>query len=345
MRPEDLKEECVTRQSVGIDVSKGTLVATLCKLYFDEEPHYTDVAKFGNDKTGFNQLVKWSRKMACKGTSIRYVMEATGVYHEELANHLAKIGCYAIVLMPNKARQFAMYEDIITKNDKVDSRVLSLLGCVDPFLRRWQPLSPLYRELRSMTRFSQNMQKMRTELSNLLEALLSSYDPEKRVVKHYESLISELDKRIEKNLADMRKKVNSNEELAKKVKAIETIPSVGFKTIVTVLAETNGFALIQNRKQLAGYAGLGVKESQSGNVEHKTKITKRGNSRIRAILYMPAIQCHRNSARMKAVYERIVERNPRTKMIAVTAMERRLLLLIYTIWKSGKAYDENYMRK
>ena len=36
---------------------------------------------------------------------------------EELANHLVKIGCTVIIMMPNKAREFAIWEGMISKND------------------------------------------------------------------------------------------------------------------------------------------------------------------------------------------------------------------------------------
>lgn len=133
--------------------------------------------------------------------------------------------------------------------------------------------------------------------------------------------------------------------LAKKVENIMTIPSVGFLSAVTVIAETNGFALIQSRNQLTSYAGFDIKDNQSGTVEGKSRISKRGNTRIRAILYMPAVQCQRRSKHLKDAYERIVAKHPDKKMIAVTAMQLRLLLLIYASWKSNKAYSEDYNKE
>ena len=124
-----------------------------------------------------------------------------------------------------------------------------------------------------------------------------------------------------------------------------TIPSVGFLSAVTVIAETNGFALIQSRNQLTSYAGFDIKDNQSGTVEGKSRISKRGNTRIRAILYMPAVQCQRRSKHLKDAYERIVAKYPDKKMIAVTAMQRRLLLLIYASWKSNKTYSEDYNKE
>lgn len=346
MRPKLLMEnDYILRQCVGIDVSKETLVVTMCMFSFAEEAHYSDVKTFKNNKTGFNQLVKWSRKEAYTDKPLRYVMEATGVYHEELANHLVKIGCTVIIMMPNKAREFAIWEGMISKNDTIDSRALALVGCVKRSMRPWQPSKEIYHELRAMTRFAQDTKKLRLALKNHLEALEHSHQAEKSVVKHYEAMVSYLDKRLEMNLKNMKEKVASDEALNKKVENIITAPSLGFTSVITVIAETNGFALIQNRKQLTSYAGFDVKDNQSGNVEGTSRISKKGNSRIRAILYMPAVQVQLRSKHLKEAYDRIVLKHPDKKMIAVTAMERRLLLLIYALWKSDKPYDEDHNKK
>ena len=250
-----------------------------------------------------------------------------------------------IIMMPNKAREFAIWEGMISKNDTIDSRVLALVGCVKRSMRPWQPSKEIYHELRAMTRFAQDTKKLRLALKNHLEALEHSHQAEKSIVKHYEAMVSYLDKRLKMNLKNMKEKVASDEALNKKVENIITAPSLGFTSVITVIAETNGFALIQNRKQLTSYAGFDVKDNQSGNVEGTSRISKKGNSRIRAILYMPAVQAQLRSRHLKEAYDRIVQKHPDKKMIAVTAMERRLLLLIYALWKSDKPYDEDHDKK
>ena len=107
-------------QCVGIDIAKGTFTACLCMYEFNQGCSTAPVV-FNNDKTGFNQFVKWSRKEALKGYPLRYVMEPTGVYYEQLASHLNKLSLNVCVVLPNKAREFAKYEDILTKTDNMDA--------------------------------------------------------------------------------------------------------------------------------------------------------------------------------------------------------------------------------
>lgn len=327
-------------QCVGIDIAKEKFDA--CLFMYDIASDMgccTQAVQFQNNKTGFNQLVKWSRKEAHKDFRITFLMEPTGVYYEPVAYHLHKLGFTVYVVLPNKARHFAEYEGIKTKTDEMDARCLALLGCANQRLKPWNPPTPIYRELRQLCRFSADMNKLRTMLNNHLEALEHSEYPEQSVVKHYKSMIEVIDRKLAKNEETILSKVASDEELSKKVRRISTIKGVGTLTIITVIAETNGFALIRNRKQLASYAGLDVVASQSGDKDPKHKISKKGNSRIRAALYMPALTAIRWNPQIHDVYGRIIDRNPATKMVGVTAAMRRLLLLIYTLWNNDEVYD------
>ena len=216
---------------------------------------------------------------------------------------------------------------------------LGMLGCLDKRLKSWTPPSPIYRELRQMTRFVADINKVRTELQNHLEALTHSEITEKSIVKHYNKLINEIDKQLASNQKTIRDKIKQQPGLSERIERIATIKGLGYMTVVTVLAETNGFALITNRKQLTRYAGLDVPAHQSGPVDPKRHISKQGNVHIRTALYFPAIVSTQYNPQMKDFYGRLCARNPQSKMIGVTATMRKLLLLIYSLWKSGEEYD------
>ena len=136
------------------------------------------------------------------------------------------------------------------------------------------------------------------------------------------------------------KKVAEDKELLARVKRIATARGLGVTTIMCVIAETEGFHLIENRKQLTSYAGLDVKARQSGKEDPKHRISKEGNAHIRAALYMPALVAVRHNRQIREAYGRICQKHPKEKMIGVAAAMRRLLMLIYTLWKNGEEYDE-----
>lgn len=72
------------------------------------------------------------------------------------------------------------------------------------------------------------------------------------------------------------------------------IKGVGIKTVATLTAETNGFLLFNNTRQLASFAGYDTVENQSGRQVGKTRISKKGDSHIRRILHMPALNVVRH---------------------------------------------------
>jgi transposase len=319
------------KQCVGIDISKKTFTACVSKYYLSDNQKLSEVFEFENQKTGFNQFVKWSRKHLDKNIPVLYLMEATGVYYEGLAYHLYKLRLTVSVILPNKARHYAAYLCVNTKNDMMDARILSTMGCLQK-LPIWRPPSAIiYRQLRSLCRFQSEIKKQRTVIYNHLEALKNSQHPHPTVLKHYQKTLKQLNKSLEDTPKEIEALVKSDTVLYAKVKKIET----GFMTIITIIAETQGFELITSRKQLASYAGLDVIERQSGtSICGKNRISKKGNSRIRAALYFPAMVASRYNIPLKEHYSRILMKNPKQKMIGITALQRKLLLLIDTLWKN-----------
>lgn len=120
------------------------------------------------------------------------------------------------------------------------------------------------------------------------------------------------------------------------------IKGVAFITVIKILAETNGFLLFKNIRQLVSYAGLDVIENESGGYKGKTKISKKGNARIRAALYMPAMTASHHNQNLKTFYERINEGRT-IKRQGLIAVMRKLLILIYTLYKNDETYIENYI--
>ena len=116
-------------------------------------------------------------------------------------------------------------------------------------------------------------------------------------------------------------------------------------TAATILAETNGFELFKNYKQLVSYAGFDVVERESGTSTGKTKISKKGNSHIRRALFMPAFVAVKHHEKPAIdLYNRTIEKHG-IKMKSYVAVQKKLLVLVYHIWKKNEEYDPNYLEK
>src|SRR5690606_14239469 len=215
------------------------------------------------------------------------VMEATGIYYEQLAFYLFKSGYSVSVVLPNKAKKYLQATGIKSKNDKIDAQGLARMGA-EQCLDLWQPMDTFFYELRTLTRQHQNLQELKTSLGNQQHALEFGMYESKQVTKQLKTLITTIEKQVAAMEASIDKHIRSNSDVSQSVDNICQIKGVGLLTVAVVLAETNGFTLFKNSRQLVSYAGYDVVENQSGNHRGRTRISKKGNSRIRRALHLPA---------------------------------------------------------
>lgn len=331
--------ETILRQSVGIDIAKLSFTACICQSYDDNNLKFSEVLKFENSKQGFNQLLKWVRKQVGLQPPVCFVMEATGIYYEPLAYHLIKLRQSVSVVLPNKVKYYGKSLNIKSKTDVIDARVIAQMGA-ERALPQWHPPTPVFKNLRDLARLYTDLKGQRTAFINRLKSIQSGNEPLEFIVTSTRSIVTKLDKEIEKCKEQIHQLVKQEKWLADKVEKIQTIKGVGFITIAIIIAETQGFQLVTNSKQLTSYAGYDIVEKESGtSTKGKTRISKKGNGRIRAALHFPALVASRYNQQLKTVYTRINEKKG-SKMIGATALQRKILVLIYTLWKNDAVFED-----
>ena len=168
-----------------------------------------------------------------------------------------------------------------------------------------------------------------------------SYQPDSRTLARLaaqQQLLDQQLKALDQDLADL---LLSELELARKLGQLTSIPGIGLTTAIVVVAETNGFVLVENERQLASYAGSGVVQRQSGLSVHATRISRRGNVRLRTALYLPAVSSSRYNPQQMAFYARLRARQPSGRP-GVIAVMRKLLVRCYSLWKNDGVYDPHY---
>jgi transposase len=334
----------IVKQVTGIDVAQKELVASLGRMYDDLEQEVYAHKTFPNNAKGFLALLSWVKGLAGQAIEVRYVMEATGVYHESLAYFLEGHRYSVSIVLPNKISNYFRTLDVKTITDKTASEAITRFG-LERKLDNWKPPHPVFKKLRQLTRERDQLVQARTGAKNQLHAEQAEAEPNKSSVTRVKKQIAFFDKQEQEIKAEMTELVNQSETVKKKVKLMASVPGVGSLTAVTVLAETNGFELIRSEKQLASYAGLDVREKQSGtSVKGKPRISKKGNKYLRKSMHLPALAAIRSNERFKAVFARLVSKHG-IKMKAAVAVQRKLLELVYIIYKTDKPYDNNYIQK
>lgn len=325
-------------QSVGIDVSAETLTVRLATATTDHKYHYTRSKEFSNAEEGYRRMLQWVETRTTN-QDCWFIMEATGVYYEQLAYFLHQQDLQVCVLVASRAHHWAKSLPVKSKTDAIDARLLARYG-LERRPRCWQPGSHQLRQIKALLRERQQLKKQRTQLKNRRHAARRGWDHPQSSLRRLSDHIEQINEYIKQINRQLNQLWQAEEQLSEPIQRIAAIAGLRPESILKVIAETNGFALMTNRNQLASYAGLDVVLDESGNRKGKTKISKQGNAYIRQALYMPALSAIQHNKALKAFYQRLLKRySASEKKKAIIAVMRKLLLLIYSLWKSGQEYD------
>jgi transposase len=331
----------IVKQVVGIDVAQNELVVSVGRMYNDWTPEVYAFKTFSNQIPGFKNLIAWIKKVTERSVPVRYVMEATGVYHESLAYFLDEQNFDVSIVLPNKISNYFRTLEVKTVTDKTASEVISRFG-LERKLDGWKKPKPIYKRLRQLTRERSQIIDQRTIAKNQMHAEKAEVEPNKSTLARLKKSIAFFDGQEKEVKKEIDALIKSDEQVCQAVQLISSICGVAQLSAATVLGETNGFELIRNKKQLTSYAGYDVKEKLSGtSVKGKARISKRGNKYLRKAMHLPALTAIRHDDRFKGIFIRIVAKNG-IKMKAAVAVQRKLLEMIYTIYKSRIPYNKNY---
>jgi len=333
----------IVKQVVGIDVAQKELVISLGRMYDDWTPELYASKTFANTQKGFITLVSWVKKVTEAGPGVRYVMEATGVYHESLAYFLEEKGYEVTIVLPNKISNYFRTLTVKSITDKTSAETIAMFG-LEKKLDCWKRPKKIFRSLRQLTRERDQIVQERTMVKNQLHAEQAQAYPNSSSIQRIKKRIQLLNRQEKEIKLEITALTKTDEQINQSIEITSSVKGIGLLTAATVLAETNGFELIRNKRQLTSYAGFDVVEKQSGtSVKGKTRISKRGNKYLRKAMHLPALTAIRHDERFKAVYARLVAKHG-IKMKAAVAVQRKLLEIMYTIYKTNTRYDKNYLK-
>lgn len=336
--------EQIIKQCAGIDCSKKDFAVTFTVSDSTQEIQHLSFKIFKNDSSGFKQFNKWVGKLYKRSIPLVFVMEATGVYHEKLANFLFDLNYKISIVLPKRAKDFSKTLKVKKVTDKIASQYLAIMG-LEKKLDLWIKPNKIYSDLRHLSREKERIQRQITQLKNHLEAEENGAFINKNTVSRINQTLKLLKKQKAEVLKDLRQTIEADKDLKEKVQKILTIPGVGLMTTASIIGETNGFSQIKNKRQLVSYAGYDIINQESGtSVRTKPRISKRGNKHIRKAMHMPALTSIRNNGSNKNLFIRLVSKTG-IKMKGVVAVQRKLLVLIYILWKNGTVYDPGFELK
>ncbi len=123
------------------------------------------------------------------------------------------------------------------------------------------------------------------------------------------------------------------------------IQGIGLITVAGFLAEVGDVRRFESPRQIQKLAGLSLRENSSGKHKGQTTISKRGRSKLRAILFNAAIPLIATNPEFRELhrYYTTRESNPLKKKQSVIAISCKLIRVFYAVLTKGVAYDPQKM--
>lgn len=330
MKPIQRVKSKPTERVAGIDVSAKTLHVAMRNL--KSEISTFEVA---NDADGHATLV---RRLTENGSPARVVLEATGNYSLDAALSLIAAKIKVMVANPAATRSFMNAMMQRAKTDRVDS--LALLEFAERMeFEPWTPPSTARVSLRSYARHIHSLTLDVVALQNRVHALQATGTTPPPILTDLKQAIVALQKRIDAMIAEATTLIEAHPDLAKARRHVETVTGIKTKSAIQLLGELLVLPADMTPNQVVAHAGLDPRPKRSGtSVKGRNAISKVGNARLRAALYMPCLVAIQHCPPIRAFYQRLVERG-KLKMVALIAANRRVLIAVWQMIRTGQDFD------
>lgn len=148
-------------------------------------------------------------------------------------------------------------------------------------------------------------------------------------------------KEIRKILDDLEEKLETVVFKMPGAQNLLEIKGIGVKTVAGFFAEVGDINRFTHPDQIIKLAGLNVRENSSGKHKGRTTISKRGRSRLRALLFRAILPLTGKNAEFNALHKYNISQreNPLKKMQSLIALCGKLIRVVYTIVTKNIKYD------
>jgi transposase len=134
-----------------------------------------------------------------------------------------------------------------------------------------------------------------------------------------------------------------------RVNHLDTIPGVGAVTAAVLTAFILAIDRFETPAKLVAYFGVlpieaasGVDRDGQARSPRRFVMSRRGNDLVRRYLWMAALSAIRFNPAVRALYARVVAKHPQRKAVAVGHAMRKLLHLVFAVWKGGRPFDPGH---
>jgi transposase len=121
---------------------------------------------------------------------------------------------------------------------------------------------------------------------------------------------------------------------------LETVPGLGPRTAEVVAAYLHDAPRFKTNKQVSAYSGMVPRQHQSGELDRRGRITKRGPALLRKMLVECAWCMLRYNAWGRGIYQRLTGGGQRRKKQAIVALARKILVRCWAMLRDRRAWSD-----
>lgn len=309
--------------AIGIDMSKLSFHAS-----FDEKT----VRRFPNTAHGVDAFMQTLCERGMLPGETVIGIEATGAYHLLFCVQVTKRGWCVSIVNPLESYRFANSESLRkVKTDERDAfhmRRMMLAGRGHPYMDTEEVLA-----LKALVVEREGLVSMRAMMKQRREAHQAKqyavarplYDTSNSVMIALNKEIRAIERRFNRYAPDTQALLRS-------------IPGVGIFSAAALVAFIGDIRKFSSPEKLTAYIGLDSRVFESGtSVKGKGYISKKGNQCLRRALWNAAFIARRHVPYLKAYFEK-KRAEGKHYNVALCAVERKLVHLIYAVWQRGTPF-------
>lgn len=306
---------------IGVDVSSREIVVAWAHA---NRPPQTII----NHRKG---ILAWLKQLPADAI---IGMEATGRYHQLLADAAASRGHTVYVINPKHLAAYARGVGQRGKTDPLDAQVIArYIDRERDQLRPYVVPTALQCALRNLLSqraglvrhigaIKQNLQATQTGGGALKRA-------QQKALQGLSALITEID-------TELKRTVAAHTALDTKRRQLQTITGIGFLNSMALTHRFDRTPFTNSDAVVAAY-GLDPRPRDSGKHVGKRYLTKQGNPEDRRLIYLAA-QSATKTKLFKPLYTALLEKGFATTE-AIVIIARKLLRIAFAVWTSNKPFD------
>ena len=300
------------------------------------------------DSSDAHELAKTHFKMEREPTYVQddYYEQMRGLtrYYDEMDEEitLLKSRMHALLHL-----SFPELEQLITPRSALFLNIVQLYP--HPTFLLAQSKTVIKNRLKANTRKNLSLARAEEKAVLLLEAARNSYPAIKETdircdqIRDYASRISDLVEKKELLVKQMTKMSQERNEY----QVLHSIPGIGDTTACRIIGELGDIKRFKNAKQLNAYVGIDIMRYQSGNTQYRDRINKRGNKKLRKILFFmiqTMITLRKKTRNHLVDYYDKLKTQPQRKphKVAIIACINKFLKMAFQLLTQNILYDYEF---